>query len=268
MMTLNRYLLVGKDHSEWLITVAKLEFKLVIRGSLLLSALINLGHGWEYQAVKDLALTLYMGRTFDNFDIYEQANGGSYSDYPEANKDMSYFVYSIVYFVINFGVFFTLNTAFEVKIVRRMHKELKEKRERIAKMNASATTNALTEGAKTHMSSKKQTEKEDEDGQKERKVIKMVVLYGFFNFFLRAPEVLFWIENKKILSVVFPVGSFDSVDLSNQFPPGLLSLIADIGYLTYILTFTTNFLIFFFFNKNFKTAIVSSFSLGKSKIQT
>jgi hypothetical protein len=46
MMTLNRFLLVGKDHSPWLVTIAKLEFKSVIRVSLLFSAVINLGHWW------------------------------------------------------------------------------------------------------------------------------------------------------------------------------------------------------------------------------
>jgi hypothetical protein len=47
MMTLNRYLLVGKDHPPWLVSIAKLEFKWVIRGSFLFSALLNIGHGWE-----------------------------------------------------------------------------------------------------------------------------------------------------------------------------------------------------------------------------
>jgi hypothetical protein len=56
MMTLNRYLLVGKDHAQWLVKIAKLEFKWVIRGSLLFSALINIGHGWEYQVIHSILL--------------------------------------------------------------------------------------------------------------------------------------------------------------------------------------------------------------------
>jgi hypothetical protein len=58
MMTLNRYLLIGKDHAPWLVKIAKLEFKWVIRGSLMLSALINIGHGWEYQAMVDVLFLL------------------------------------------------------------------------------------------------------------------------------------------------------------------------------------------------------------------
>jgi hypothetical protein len=53
MMTLNRYLLVGKDHPPWLVRIAKLKFKWVIRGSLFFSGLINIGHGWQYQFVED-----------------------------------------------------------------------------------------------------------------------------------------------------------------------------------------------------------------------
>jgi hypothetical protein len=100
MMTLNRYLLIGNDHAEWLVTVGKLDFKWVIRGSLLFSALINIGHGWEYQAVEDNALT--------NLDspLYAISNDYSYSDYPFANQDLPYFIYLILYFIINFGFFF------------------------------------------------------------------------------------------------------------------------------------------------------------------
>jgi hypothetical protein len=41
----------------------------------------------------------------------------------------------VCFFFINFDLFFLLNTAIEVKLVRRMHKELAEKSERLAKMN-------------------------------------------------------------------------------------------------------------------------------------
>jgi hypothetical protein len=162
MMTLNRYLLVGKDHASWLVTIAKLEFKWVIRRSLLISALINIGHGWEYQANGNLAIVRSI---YDNFAII---NGYSYSDYPQANQDQAYFFYSIVYFLINFGVFFILNTGIEVKIVRRMHKELQEKRERLAKMNsatklASSTLTAIPAEAPKLL---------DEDKKRRKRTIK------------------------------------------------------------------------------------------------
>jgi hypothetical protein len=102
-MTLNRYLLVGKVHHEWLVTVAKLDFKWVIRGSILASALINIGHGWQYQAVTSMDSIQF---AYTTVNTYGSINGISYSDYPQANQGNLFFIFSIVYFVFNFGVFF------------------------------------------------------------------------------------------------------------------------------------------------------------------
>jgi hypothetical protein len=103
--------------------------------------------------------------------------------------------------------------------------------------------------SKTDLEDKK---REEEDNKKERKVIKMVVLNGFFNFILRAPEMLFWIENANSWELLY------SIVLNHHYVkfPGLLNLIADIGYLAYILTFSSNFFIFYKFNKNFGKAVI------------
>jgi hypothetical protein len=248
MMTLNRYLLVGKDHAHWLVTLAKLEFKWVIRVSILFSVLINIGHGWQYQAVEQ---NIKFSEFAVDFRFYNYLNGNSYSDYPSANQETSYFIYSIVYFCINFGVFFILNTGMEVNIVRHMHKELKEKRKRLAKMNfyksAVQTGSVGTETKlKTDLEDKK---REEEDNEKKRMVIIMVILNGILNFILRAPEMFFWIENYKSWQVLF------GTDVNFSFP-GFLNLLADVSYLAYILTFSSNFYIFYKFNKNFKEAVV------------
>jgi hypothetical protein len=253
MMTLKRYLLVGKDHAKWLVTLAKLEFKWVIRASFIFSVLVNVGHGWQYQAVEDLNL---VGLGFNT--TYEKISGYSYSDYPQANQGIPYLVYSIVYFFANFAAFFILNTGIEVKIVRRMHKELKEKRERLAKMNAAKSSTVAASLSETNNEDKK---KEAEDEKKERRVITMVILNGVLNFVLRAPDMLFWMENKMTWSI-FNFQFFDSADdydynlAVGQLPPGIFSLIPDIGYFTFILTFSTNFCIFYKFNKNFNEAVV------------
>jgi hypothetical protein len=250
MMTLNRYLLVGKDHQPWLVTIAKLEFKWVIRGSLLFSFLINIGHGWQYRAVDDQAFS----HSFNS--IYSRINGNADSDYPQANQDLSYFIYSVVYFVINFGFFFIINMGLEAKLVRRMHKELQEKKDRQEKMNASSssTSSPLTEAARI-IQENKNKKKEKENVKKERKLIKMVVLNSVFNSVLRAPDMFFWIENTDSWCLLFTCLNNqlrNNVDLF----PGLLSFMTDISYLTYIMTFTTNFFIFYKFNKNFKEAVV------------
>jgi hypothetical protein len=251
MMTLNRYVLVGKDHAPWLITLAKLEFKWVIRGSILFSALINIGHGYQYQAVNEFLFIPDVST-----DSFYQMNGHSNSDYPLANQGSAYFIYSIVYFFINFGVFFTLNTGIEVKIVRRMQKELKNKRERLAKMNAPKQA-VKTDSVGDNTKSKKDLEdkkREEENSEKEWKVITMVVLNGIFNFVLRAPEMVFWIENSKCWSILFGISNGD---LYYYFSfPGFLNLIADVGYFAYLLTFSSNFFVFYKFNKNFKEEVV------------
>jgi hypothetical protein len=85
--------------------------------------------------------------------------------------------------------------------------------------------------------------KEEEDLKKEKRVIKMVVLNGIINFVLRAPDVLFCLVNQNIWSNLVK----SQIYFIDHYSPGLLSLILDIGYLTYILTFTTNFFHFLLF---------------------
>jgi hypothetical protein len=256
MMTLNRYLLVGKDHAPWLVDIAQLEFKRVIRGSILVSALVNIGHGWEYQAIQGLAITHFNDAELSYINSY------SYSDIPKPNQGQAYFYFSVAYFAINFGVFFILNTGIEIKIVRRMHKELQDKRERFTKMNVpkSSSSPLTTVSAEAENLSKlgEDKKREKEDGKKEQRVIKMVIINCIFNFLLRAPEMLFWIENTNAELVLFPSGSLFGTSNGQyiQYMPGFLSFIADIGYFAYIVTFSSNFFVFYTFNKNFKEAVV------------
>jgi hypothetical protein len=216
----------------------------VVRGSLLVSALINIGHGWEYQAVDDLAHSYYY-----IFVSYTKINGYSYSDYPKANQGQPFFIYSIVYFVVNFGLFFILNTGIEVKLVHRMHKELKEKRARLAHFADSPELTTSFPENKDRIDKNKT--REELDAKKERRVIKMVVLNSILNFLLRAPDCLFWMKNKNVWGLIFNTNSMNTYTL------GLLSPIADVGFFTYILTFSTNFIIFYKFNSKFKESFMT-----------
>jgi hypothetical protein len=255
MMTLNRYLLVGKDHVPWLVTIAKLEFKWVIRKSFLFSALINIGHGWEYRATDFVIFAdLYFTNVYEGNTYNPKINGYSYSNYPLANQGWAYFYFSIVYFVINFCFFFIFNTALEVKIVRRLHKELKEKRERLSKMNASKLSYSFTSQSPNISQTEDDDKKrEEEDRKKERRIIIMVVINSVLNFFLRAPDLLFWMENIQIWQAVFPDYTINKI---GQLVPGFLSFITDISYLAFILTLSTNFFIFYGFNRKFNEAVV------------
>jgi hypothetical protein len=83
----------------------------------------------------------------------------------------------------------------------------------------------------------------------------MVIFNGVFNFILRVPELLFWMENVSVWSLFTTTNQITPKETA-QYTPGIFNLIADIGVCTYILTFSTNFLIFYKFNKNFKEAVV------------
>jgi hypothetical protein len=123
--------LIGKDHSPWLVTVAKLEFKIVIRVFVFISAVVNIGHAFEYQAMTDVLFSPIPENGFHyrlyqvSSDIYADYTGlyysaifRSYYDYPVPNNHLSFFIYSIVYFILNFVVLFVVNTSVEVMIVR------------------------------------------------------------------------------------------------------------------------------------------------------
>jgi hypothetical protein len=237
-------MLIGKDHKPWLKTIAKLEFKWFILGAFLISAVINIGHGFEYHVKKETLVIPNDGDrdrlTYDGSTIYlyNVVFSKDYIDqYPSVNSDLSFFVYSIVYFVFNVLLFFIVNTLIEVKILKCMHKELVEKRERMARMSASKST-ALDKN--------KNTSVEEEDDKKERRVIIMVTVNSLINFFLRIPDFLIFLENS----------SQTAADYYNSIYPGLASLLLDVSYLAYILTFSFNVLIFYKFNLKFKEAFI------------
>jgi hypothetical protein len=242
MMTLNRYLLIGKDQAPWLISFAKLEFKWVIRSFVLVSALLNIGHIWEYGPMEDWVFSPLIG---DLNDDYKSQGDESMTDYPIANYGQAFFYYTIVYFVINCVVFFVVNTWIEVQIVRKMHKEIKGKRERIANMSNKASSSTTPNGT---VKNQQDLKKAEEDEKKERRVINMVILNSILNLFLRSPDVLVLLENQNIWKTF--------VESLTYTLPGFFNFVVSIGYFTYILTFSTNFAIFYFFNLKFKEAVI------------
>jgi hypothetical protein len=264
MMTLNRYLLVGKDHTAWLVTGAKLEFKWVIRGSILFSLLINIGHGWEYKVIDEMFFLYFKTDSHAYYQTVSisylsEYSGTAYSNYPYVNNHLAVFYYILAYFALNFLVFFVLNTVLEVLLVVRMRKELREKRERLAKMqhtpvenNADAASQHQQQQQQQKKKNKKE-EKEEEDWKKERRVIVMVVLNGVLNFILRTPDILVLADN---IHLTGHSGLFVQVSTRSKNTPGVLNLLVDVGYFTYILTFSSNFLIFYFFNLKFKEFVV------------
>jgi hypothetical protein len=86
------------------------------------------------------------------------------------------------------------------------------------------------------------------DGKKEQCAITMVVSNSLINFLLRFPEIFIFLCNDNFLypnNVIFTF--FDSI-------ARLSDCLIDLSYLTYILTFSSNVLIYYLFNQKFKQA--------------
>jgi hypothetical protein len=128
----------------------------------------------------------------------------------------------------------------EVIIVRKLHAELEDKKKKTADMKARVKADEL--------SFRKRRKQEIEDRSEQRAVL-MVVINALVTFFFRVPE----------LFVVFSASSFlfgrDNIlyIYFNLFY-GQQDFAIDSYYLTYILTFSANFLIYFLFNMKFKQA--------------
>jgi hypothetical protein len=179
MMTLNRYLLIGQNHAPWLVQLAKMEFKWVIRWSFLISALLNIGHGWEYQAIED-SLFSPLNNQVQSWFIGSLTFTGDaiFTNYPIPNFNLPFYLYQVVYFLINFVVFFVLNTLIEAMLVVRMRKEMRDKRNRMEIMQL-RLTNVSHTICRLNRKDKRQKQ-EEEDGKKERRVITMVVVKTVF----------------------------------------------------------------------------------------
>jgi hypothetical protein len=215
-MTLNRYMLIGKDHPPLLCKISKLDFTRVVQVAVVVSGLFNIGNVFEYG--------------INNGHVFEL--GSFYDIYPlqfitsKSTFNSGFSIYEMVDFAINFVCFLVVNTSLEISIVCRLHAELGEKRRRMAEMSS-------LDEAKRKM-------KMDQDRKSENRAICMVVMNGIVNFALRVPEVFLF------LYISF---SFLFYEILNS-----VFIFVDTFYLFYVLTFSTNVLVFYFFNKKFKEA--------------
>jgi hypothetical protein len=147
-------------------------------------------------------------------------------------------VYSFIYFLINFVFFYSVSTSVEVILVRKLHSELVEKKLKMETLKADRRL-SLSE-----LTFRKIRKKEIDERSEQRAVI-MVVVNALINLFFRLPELPFVLLGSQIM---FGDSLFDVVFSLTSLP----YLITDLYYFMYILTFTTNFLIFYIFNMKFK----------------
>jgi hypothetical protein len=237
-------MLVGKGHNFIFENISTWNIKHVVRASVVFSLLINIGHCFQYR------INYGWGEVLAPYEL----NQLTIDIYPSIVVfNSSFQVYSIVYFVINFVVFFLINMCAEASLVLKMRKEIAEKRKKVEeeiKVSAANNSSGSEVVNKVIMSKQK---KIAEDAKKETKAIKMVVANSLVNFFLRLPEILvFFSSNSSFLN-------FITFENQNEFVPTYMYLLnnisvtmLDISYLCYILTFTTNVVINCLFNEKLK----------------
>jgi hypothetical protein len=162
-------------------------------------------------------------------------------------------------------LFFILNTAVEAALVRKLHAALKEKKRRVEEMEMRSSviqTSQVRPCASfiTRVSFRKFRKQEMEKKSEQRAII-MVVFNALINFFLRLPELFFLFSvSKHISEVNVMMHLFDTF-------PALKFFWIDLAYFCYILTFATNFLIYYLFNQKFKLTF-SERSHAKDKNHT
>jgi hypothetical protein len=238
-ISINRYMLVGKDHNSALEWLAGLNLKLVVFLTVVFSLLINIGHAFQYRIFYGwnvLATQYFHGSMVSTNYLYPSI----------VTNNSSFKIYSIVYFFINFAVFLAINTWIEFSLLRNLRKEIKEKRTKLEKeIQESESKNTSGSDVIKKVNRGKQ-KKIEQDSKKETRATVMVITNSGLNFVLRFPEIFVFVSsNSEFVTSIVDIfsGSLFSI---------ITSTLVGISYLFYILTFTTNVVIYCVFNPNFK----------------
>jgi hypothetical protein len=185
LMNVNRYMLIGREHSATFEKISKWNMNWVIAVTVFTSLLASVAHAFQYE--------------LRNSDFYRYFDSISYMylypSYPAiVFTSTTLYYYLLVYFIFNFLVFFVVNTSVEVILVRKLHKELADKKKRLEKLET-ANTRAIS---LTESMSFRKKRKLDIEDRAEQRAISMVVINALLNFFLRLPElfVLFTLSYK------------------------------------------------------------------------
>jgi hypothetical protein len=161
--------------------------------------------------------------------------------------------YAIVYFVINFVLFFVGNTWIEASLVLKTRKEIAEKRARLEEEIRVSTANNSSHSKVVDQVIRGKQKKVEEDAVKDRRVVKMVIINSLLNFFLRLPEILVFLSSNSSFIQFTLLRMIAENYLTNE----LSSLLVGISYFLYICTFTSNVIIICSFNMNFKQLFIS-----------
>jgi hypothetical protein len=144
----------------------------------------------------------------------------------------------------------------EVALIRRLQAELTSKKKRLMGMEKKDTDASCPSRQSTVpvLSFRKKRRQQIEETTEQRTVL-MVVLNALINFFFRIPELLLPISVAQDIFYLSFVCIFTSFS----------AFLTDLAFLFYILTFSTNFLVYYLFNMKFKQSF-SEFTHAKKRL--
>jgi hypothetical protein len=235
LMNVNRYMLIGREHKPLFEKISKWNSKWVVVVTFAFSALVNVGHGFQYSLNNGSFYTW----NIPNYYLYIVP---TYPDEIIINYSLPLYIYTLIYFIVNYVLFFVVNTWVEVTIVSKLHSELASKKTKLNSMSIGVkrlsrlSVANLVAVFSAPTSFRKRRKREIEEGA-ERRAIIMVVMNALINFLFRLPELLVLLAQSEPLfksNVIY--GFFSTFQSLPIFP-------SDLTYLFYILTLSANFLI-------------------------
>jgi hypothetical protein len=245
-ISINRYMLVGKEHSQTLKNMSEWNMAYVIAVTVVFSFLINVGHVFQYR------LNYGWGIRNEMYPLQNRDELISINDiYPITYAQSPWLgVYTLIFFLFNFVFLFAVNTRVDVVIVRKLGEEIADKKIKLEEeIKTSQSKNAAQSDVVNKVIQGKQ-KKIEQDAKKETRAIVMVIVNSFLNFFLRLSEIFVFMSDSR--------GLFPNNQLANFLDSitNLSNLMVSISYFAYILTFTTNVAVYCVFNKKFKQLFI------------
>jgi hypothetical protein len=129
-------MLIGREHNWTFENISKWNINRVIVVTVFVSLLTNVAHAFQYELHSSHNYRYFPGLHY----LY------IYQSYPAIDSSSTALeVYLLVYFIINFVAFFIINTLVEVILVKKLHTELVDKKERLEKLAANSRKSSAPE---------------------------------------------------------------------------------------------------------------------------
>jgi hypothetical protein len=248
LININRYLMIHRDHNPTLEKIIKWDSKQVIGISLATSALLNIGHIFQYQLNQNALYRPPQEYISSYYYLFPETS------YPAIVKyaNQAFYIYLLLfYFFVNFGIFVIANMIVEVTLVREIIKDLGDKKKETDE----------AEGSNVLQFSFRQRRNNEIEVKAKYRLILMVVFGIIINLFFRLPEFFFLFATFNQLICVDELAA-----LFTNYLMSFRYFWIDLVYFCYILTLSTNFLIYFLFDQKFKRTFAEKKHVKRRKL--